>query len=176
MIYLDMDGVITDFYKAVAQVANIPVEEVISKTIDHPHIEDFVPEIWDKVNFDFWVKMPELPWAFDLYNYLNDFDEVFFLSRPLNDVTCSAGKTAWLINRFGNKFDNYIFTRHKYLLAQPGAILIDDDPDNIESFKENAGEAIQFPVPTIKGYPTETDISNFKNDFEKAFRKIEKWI
>lgn len=148
-----MDGVCTDFVgevcrtycKDLAEVqANWPkgvynICSVIGITENH---------MWSQVDSEgisFWRNMPEYSWFEYLYKAFKRRGDVYFLTTPSRNPFCVAGKVAWMQDRFGAGFRNFILTPHKKLLAAPDRILIDDFDRNVDKFREAGGNAVLFP-------------------------------
>ena len=153
IIYLDMDGVVSDAHRA------------FLKAIDREDLLDNYPAgefatdkaagmsekaMWRKVTAagrELWSRMRVLPWAHELYEKLGKLGDVVFLTAPTWDADSLAGKLEWL-QRFTKRkdFRDYIMTNRKDLLAVPGVVLIDDRPENCERFRAAGGKAILFPA------------------------------
>lgn len=153
IIYLDMDGVVSGAHEAFLKV--LGREDLLK---DYPAGEfntDKVAGIsektmWRKIDAagrDLWSKMPVLPWAHELYEKLGELGDVVFLTSPSYDPDSLAGKLEWL-QRFTKQkdFRDYIMTTRKDLLAGPGAVLVDDRPENCEKFRAAGGRAVLFPA------------------------------
>lgn len=151
VILLDMDGVIADFvgaiFKAHGQLPNYgtwpPGEYDCSKVLGISK-----SDLWRTADKDpdFWRNMPVLENGFKLYEALKTTREIFIATSPSLDPNCAAGKVEWLQKYFGRNFRNYIITPHKYLMAEAG-ILIDDDDERCEKFRRAGGTAIVYPQP-----------------------------
>lgn len=153
IIYLDMDGVVSDAHRAFLKA--VGREDLIA---DYPawvfavYKAAGVSEkaMWRKVALagrELWSEMRVLPWAHELYDRLSKIGEVVFLTSPSQDPDSLAGKLEWL-QRFTKKkdFKDYIMTSRKYLLARPDAVLIDDRLENCDKFREAGGKAVLFPA------------------------------
>ena len=153
IIYLDMDGVVSDAHLAFLKA--VDREDLVK---DYPAGEfDIykaagVPEktVWRKVaeaGRELWSEMRVLPWAHELYEKLGELGKVVFLTSPSWDPDALAGKLEWL-QRFMKKkdFRDYIMTNLKELLAGSDTVLIDDRLENCEKFRAAGGKAILFPA------------------------------
>ena len=155
-IYLDMDGVCVDFIGAAFSAQGYDAEEMLKRWLEE-HPGSLYPEaIMDKPaekffthqelhSSDFWANLEPYPWFEKLYEELNRIGHVVFLTAPTGAPGCVSGKHEWLINRFGNDFHDFIFTRHKNRLAHPNAFLVDDMPFNTAPFSERNGHGVLFP-------------------------------
>ena len=153
VIYLDMDGVVSDahraFLKALGRedlVKDYPAGEF--NTYKAAGVSE--KAMWSavgKAGRELWSKMRVLPWAHELYEKLSEIGDVVFLTSPTWDPESLAGKLEWL-QRFTKRkdFRDYVVTNRKDLLAGPGVVLIDDRPENCRSFRAAGGRAILFPA------------------------------
>ena len=155
-IFLDMDGVTANFVKGVCDVTGCSYEKVWRE--------------WPKGQYDikgplgiagtdaelfaiieqketFWEDLEEFPWSADLYASLSQMGRVYFCSSPTWDANSIAGKHRWLQARFGKDFKDFVYTSHKYLLARPDTILVDDFEDHVNDFVDDTGRArgLLFP-------------------------------
>lgn len=147
-IYLDMDGVIADFTSAI--LARFGIYDY------HPRKWDFYEDLGIKkrqffaacASHEFWVNIPETPWAMRLYNALSRYAPVTIATHPTHSPESLSGKVEWLQERFGNEFGDYMLCGggSKHLLAAPSALLIDDNEEYCEAFQDRGGAAILFPA------------------------------
>ena len=108
-IFIDMDGVISDFDKAAKQIA---IEKGVSKlTRPDLHVD--------------YLHLDIIPGAEEAVEYLNKYHEVFIASTPpWSRIQVWADKRAWLERWFPDLKRKLILTHRKDLLI--GDILIDD--------------------------------------------------
>lgn len=156
IIYLDMDGVCVDFTSAGIR-ANGKLPDVVLKRWEEEFPGEFYPnkalevtmrEFWKAiavVGESFWIDLEEYEWYNQLLTELQARAKVIFLSTATYNPTCLSGKLKWLQKRFGEEFQDYIFTAHKYCLASSSTILIDDYYKNINEFRGSGGTAVLFP-------------------------------
>jgi len=130
-LFLDMDGVLTDFTKKLT--------ELLGHTVD----KDFKdPKIWDaisKAGKEFWSKMEWLTGAHQFFKDLKKFDPTI-LSSPSNHPSSIEGKKEWLKEELPKV--PYLIKKNKETYAAPDAILIDDREDNIKKWEDNGGIGI----------------------------------
>lgn len=163
-IYLDMDGVLTDF---VGDVANrIRFEGDIyrewrsllrkNKVGDPYSLEGVLGTTTDKLwstidawGLSFWACMHYYPWANHLYIMLGEYGDVVILTSPSLSPNAFAGKVNSLQGWLGRGFREFILcpSQLKHKLANKTSILIDDSEKNIRKFKEAGGHPILFPQP-----------------------------
>lgn len=158
---LDLDCVLADFVGGYARwwgldpkdvyshwsVGHYPMNEAVGKSLGRGPLTDI--EFWERVNGDsqFWELLEPLPWMKRLIQEVERYDRNWHVvSSPSHCPSSYLGKTIWLKNQFGSKFNRFALTPHKYLFAKPGVILIDDHEKNVETFREAGGEAILFPA------------------------------
>lgn len=174
IIYMDMDEVFSDFVGAAARVHGFTPEEVresyyrlkswdmttvLTELLGRPvsHTEFWRP-IHD-LGESFWVRLDPLPWFHELTTVLEESRlEWHLLSSPAWGVASYTGKVRWIHNHFGTRFNNFLLTPHKHLLAKPGTVLVDDRPDNITNFTfqvrngkqySTGGQGVLFPTSPL---------------------------
>jgi len=155
-IYVDMDGVLAQFTKAVIkQVNNITgsnntINDVINKS-DYrlEHVWNLsVEEWWECIdrNPKFWLDIEPFPWALDLINDLQQWcDDLIILTAPSQNPLCAAHKIQWCYNHLGVHIKDIIIARRKYLLANPHSLLVDDAKHNVDGFRGKGGDAVLVP-------------------------------
>lgn len=139
-IYLDMDGVLTDFRTHFENCFGInldkdkkdyPGELIFSEIAKYPH--------W-------WDSIPWMPGGKELVEAAMDIsDNVELLTTPAfeKDVpTCRQDKLSWVKRELGDL--PVIFSYNKENFAKKNAILIDDKPDNIKEFVSAGGIGILY--------------------------------
>ena len=148
MIYLDMDGVIADFFSAIENEFGV----------SHWKDLDFKEQAFSKLkNTDFFNRIPEFQTTSSLVTFVkecafsNDIDWGICSSPLRGDTNNSAyWKRVWLErNNYMPKVSNCIFTsnKHKYAwseLDRMPNILIDDKPQNIRSWNDAGGIGIRY--------------------------------
>ena len=138
-IYLDMDGVLTDFVESFRRIDGRPTTEVE---------KEGNPAFWkhvEKGGLKFWSEMPWVKGSKKLWNYVKDKD-VSILSSPARRLPDSPkGKQIW-IGRELNPTPNLILkrARDKYEYASSNSILIDDFKKNIDAWNRAGGIGILF--------------------------------
>lgn len=154
-ILIDLDDVLVDFTKAACEIHgftkvqmgdNRPlgqwsIIEPLGLTLD---------DFWEPISAagsDFWANLEPLPWIDELLNLIqNATAEWYVVTAPSQCPTSYNGKVLWLKNYFGDRFDKFVITPHKFLLAKKGTIIIDDRYENCENFVSGGGCAITFPT------------------------------
>lgn len=148
MIYLDMDGVIADFFGGIEHEFGV----------DHWKDLDFKEVVFAQLrNTDFFYRLPLFPTSDKLISHVKmiawqEEIEWGICSSPLrgDDYNSSYHKRNWLqLHDFMPKVSNCIFTsnKHKYAwseLDRMPNILIDDKPENIDRWNKAGGIGIRY--------------------------------
>ena len=151
-----MDGVCTNFIESCILANNLNPDIIIPKwKKEYRGIFDAYKvfnidnsQFWksiDKQGEEFWSEMGTYPWFKDLYDSLSDLGEVYFLTSPSQNPSSLSGKLKWLQKHFNKSFKDYVITPKKHLLANENSFLIDDYPQNVDSFNKAGGTGILFP-------------------------------
>lgn len=148
-IFLDMDGVITDFMSAALRrhgreydPATYPAGEwEIAKFLGCSETAFWKP----LEGFDFWANLEPYPWFQRLLAGLERYGDVVLATSPSHDHMSPAGKVAWIQKHISTRFRSFLIGPQKYHMAKPGALLIDDSDKNVEKFVAHGGDAIIFP-------------------------------
>lgn len=153
MIYLDMDGVLTDFHKDAFKLFGHDAHEPDGMV--HEVLGITKGQFWARIataGEKFWSNMTLLPWAEELYAELCRADEVVILTSPGRLPAAASGKMKFLRGFLGRNQKNFIITKRKELLARDsGDILVDDSAPNIDAFNEAGGVGILMPAYWNRG-------------------------
>lgn len=150
-IFLDMDGVLVDFFRPALQVHNrLPLLDDWPRGVwDIPTVLGISKgEFWAKIDAlgaEYWTEMPAYPWTADLVAAVTRAAPFSILSSPSLCAECPTGKIHWLRRHLRADFRDYLFGHAKHHCAKPGALLIDDSDENVDAFRAHGGEAILFP-------------------------------
>jgi 5'(3')-deoxyribonucleotidase len=141
-VYLDMDGVLADFFGEWSKLAGVEhykdidnAEEKLQLVRDHP---------------TFWIDLPMLPHARDLVKtVVEKYGEYRVCSTPLNgDERSKPGKIAWLNKHFADMPPaEIVLTHNKAEHAQHdgvASILVDDFGSNINKWRAAGGIGIKY--------------------------------
>lgn len=136
-VYLDMDGVLSDFDGMLRQhwPDHVPFSNHLPNDIFWKRVKD-IP--------DFWLNMPKFPGADDLFNYINTFAlPMEILTAPASsDPRCKLQKEQWA-EKHGFKLPiNFSKASEKRHFAKPGHVLIDDNENNVKDWIEDGGIGI----------------------------------
>jgi len=157
-VYVDMDGVIADFFTELARTHGVKHWK------DIPDMEESIMALGGT---DFFGRLPKFPTSDELIRFVDDATdgEWCILSAPLRGDydNSSMWKRVWL-----DKNNYYpseaIFTSGKQKYATENGkpnILIDDKPENIEAWIKNGGIGIRYQA-------TEDSLESLKEKIESA--------
>ena len=145
-VYLDMDGVIVDFFGGIAKKFNV----------DHwKSIQDREIAFATLANTDFFYNLDIFPETYSIVKFVKKIsnNDWGICSSPLrgDNYNSAYWKRQWL-NRWDiipPLVENMIFTgnKHKYAinpLTRKPNILIDDKPENIQRWIKAGGIGIRF--------------------------------
>ena len=140
-IYLDMDGVLFDFVKALESTTKMSIKQWMK--LDRK-------KRWDPViaNKTFWSNGPWLSEGKKLFNYVKKYNP-HILSAYVEhafDPNCIPGKMKWAMKNTGLSRDkiNLVMRSQKQTFASPASILIDDYDKNTKEFTAKGGTGITF--------------------------------
>jgi len=144
MIYLDMDGVIADFFGQWAKQHNVDHWKAIQNKEEE--IDELANSTPDRV-YDYFYTLPVLPGGEKLVNWLLEKKIDFtILSSPLKGPFRQSSidaKKDWLDDNFPGLSANAIFEHDKYIYAKDN-ILIDDFNPNLKLWKEHQGTPVKY--------------------------------
>lgn len=168
MTYVDMDGVIADFFKALA------LEFGVNHWKDIPTKEDVIERL---TGTDFFSRIPIFPTTIKFLHMIERYTQGRWaiLSTPLkgDEENSSKHKDIWLDNLFGYAFDNdfdkrRIYTQNKWKWATIRGVpnlLIDDRPTNLEEFKAKGGLTIRYQA-------NENKLDNLEQKLKELFQSL----
>jgi len=162
-VFLDMDGVLADFFGAFAKLANVEHW----KQMDSQRLQGVLNKI---VGSDYFAKLPKTNACDSIVEMAIDFAGSYsILSSPLRgDIANSTKhKRAWVIDNLSPQPAKTIIIRDKSqyaLLNGVQNILIDDRENNIHKWQEAGGYGIKYQANendlsvisgALKAYKTE---------------------
>lgn len=130
-IYVDLDGVLTDFVRSLKSVGLEDKENLTS--------EEW--EIINKYGVDWWSEMNWMPDGKELWSYVKDYSPKI-LSAPSKSQDSIDGKKLWVKNHLGNTPLLLTKKEEKQKYADPNSILIDDNVGNIKRWRDAGGIGI----------------------------------
>lgn len=147
-VYVDMDGVLTDFERRFEQFAGVTPDEFMAQKKIEFGEEKADEQFWDlidnQIGVRFWAGMPWMPEGEKLYQYIKK-SKPTILTSPSRDDSSRIGKGVWVKRNMPNvpiKFGYKASGKAKY--AGPNKILIDDREDNVQAWKAAGGIGILF--------------------------------
>lgn len=165
-IFLDMDGVISDFASAAlrAHGSDLTIDQWPVGVWDIETVLGISSsQFWAKVNtYGFWRNIAPYPWLGELVELIETYDPNWRIATsPSACGQCLAGKYDWLREYIEPQFHRAFFVADdnkaryhsrpgKSQLAHPDTVLIDDKDSNVDQFVFAGGNAIRFPQPWNK--------------------------
>ena len=134
MIYLDLDGVLTDFERHCHETGLVK--------------EDGSPDYARMNDMNWFATMCAYPGARAFYDELCKLEKVRFLTAPIPHTECFGGKAEWIRSfvpekgRFILKDIMIVASDDKKLIAATGRILIDDRKKNTDAWTAAGGIGI----------------------------------
>ena len=152
-LFLDMDGVLCDFFGRALQVHekqelaeswppgewDMPSVIGVSKT-----------QFWKQIKKrrDFWRTLRPTPEFERLIALADSIDPAWHIaSSPAHHVGSASGKLWWLQKHIDKGFRRFLLGPSKHLLAGTGRVLVDDSDRNIEEFCAAGGIGVLWPQP-----------------------------
>ena len=147
-VYVDMDGVLTDFERRFEQFAGVTPDEYMSQKEIQYGKDKANEQFWDlidkQIGVRYWAGMPWMPEGEELYKYIKKYKPTI-LTSPSRDESSRIGKGVWVKRNMSGtpvKFGYKASGKSKF--AGPNKILIDDREDNIAAWKAAGGIGILF--------------------------------
>ena len=137
-IYLDMDGVITDFDQQFKELTGLD-----PRTFEAKHGTDMFWQEIDRAGVGFWRGMKWMDGGEALYNRVSQFDHEL-LSSPSRGDSSKIGKRLWRRDKTPSTKLTLAYSAKKKNYAAPNHILIDDRADNINQWKAAGGIGILY--------------------------------
>jgi len=138
-IYLDMDGLVADYYGGLEDTA-----KELGVSIDDGKA------IWNKINsnpVEWWSNLKPIPEGMKIFNAVKDKEPSILSAAGTNELT-KQGKLEWLRkNGLAPYLKEIIFVNNKSSkkkYAKGGNILIDDRPDNVAEWEMEGGTSFLF--------------------------------
>jgi len=108
-------------------------------------------DFWNNISEDTWITIPKSPFA-DWLIYtcaaLVGRRNVYIATAPIDTPWCASGKMQWMQENLPVWLHRqFLITPCKYLIGNPGSLLIDDYPPNITRFRRRGGRTITVPRP-----------------------------
>lgn len=143
-IYLDMDGVLSDFDKQCKLLFKI--DESYTGTIEEYSKMIGKTKFWNTLRNaeNFWSSMEPITDSIESFKQLCKLYPITILSSPdKGDPKCIPQKNKWIDEHLGTTVPR-IFESKKYKYAKATNLLIDDMPKNTEPWVDHGGVVILF--------------------------------
>ncbi len=151
IVYLDMDGVLADFFHEYAKLAGVPENERGRHDYHLIPPNQREPVISQMVGTDFFYRLPKFPNADRLVAMIVQlFGKYSICSSPLrgDHENSRAMKTAWIQEQLNPQPETIVITprKGKYAKQSDGTpnILIDDRGSNITEWEAAGGIGIKY--------------------------------
>jgi 5'(3')-deoxyribonucleotidase len=158
IVYLDMDGVLSDFVSGIHHAMGVPYNIY---QWPYPREWDFwgngacpftLKQANQKCTARFWAS---LPWMEDGQAILNavlrivgNVKNLAVLTKPMKNPESYTGKARWICIHAPMLSHRLIPTHiDKSEFARPGAILIDDREESVDQFRVAGGDAVLVARP-----------------------------
>ena len=136
-LYVDMDGVLTDFEKRFGNFTDLSPGEYKEQYGENK----FWELIDKKVGVKFWVGMPWMPGGKELWSFVKHLKPKI-LSTPSYDNSSKLGKRLWIKNNIPGVKSHLVPRSWKQKFANENSILIDDYKINIDEWRSKGGIGI----------------------------------
>jgi 5'(3')-deoxyribonucleotidase len=150
-LFLDMDGVLSDFVNPTLRRLGSSKTEADITHWDMPHVLGIsAQEFWAAQNADerFWLDLPVYEGALEFYHTLTTMADVHICTSPSLHPNCASHKLQWLEVHLGLAArKSAIVGSDKHLLSCMGRILIDDTEKKIAEWEREGGWTFLFPRP-----------------------------
>lgn len=133
-LYTDLDGVLTNFNKGFENFGHGTPEEFEK--------ENSTEAMWYLIQHKdphFFLHLEWMPDGKELWNFIKQYNPTI-LTKPARMKYCKSDKEQWIKKNLGKV--PYIITTKKEKYAHENAILIDDMPENIETWEASDGIGI----------------------------------
>jgi len=149
-VYVDMDGPLTDFFGASADLFDKDMDEYPKGNYSPFEFlgvnEEEYWQLVEKIGAKFWLDMKPAAYGSNIWQAVKSLNPIV-LTSPAKHCSSSEGKVLWLQNEFGEDFRDYILcpSQHKQRLSRPGVMLIDDSELNIKQWRARGGLGFLWP-------------------------------
>ena len=132
-VFLDMDGVVCNWYKAACDLMNVDYDSIDFKNDEYAFDKVVKDEdLSDRVNHGFDLFFLSIPWFEHTKELMDSVKNAngIILTAPMRDCPGTySGKVRW-IHEFWPDSYRFIITEHKDVCARPTSLLIDDKKSN----------------------------------------------
>jgi len=131
-IFLDVDGVLADFWKGFVKEAHLDVpEHYRPETREEARVH--CPHGWEQAApSNFWANLPKTPWADEVVAMCHEYTDEVIICTSVHWMAGIEGRIAWFKKHpeLIPKSKEMLFVSHKGPGVCPG-LLIDDMEDNM---------------------------------------------
>lgn len=156
MIYVDMDGVLSNFRKSVFELFDIRDRERYMSHFDLAiAIASSKSKFWRTIENEknFWLNLEKFDYADNLMKIIEKYSKrIVIVSNCCEDPKCYMQKKIWLDKNGFGEYEHLIGSANKDVLAggknweeHNHKLLIDDYYKNIKKFRHAGGYGILFP-------------------------------
>ena len=154
IVFVDLDGVLADFWSAAVRVHDRDPESISSEDRAEWNMAKYLTggddvAFWEKIDndgFAFWAGLDPYPWAVDLWRSISGrWPRATILTNTPFDPEASAGKHAWIARHLTTR--RFLIGAVKDVCAGPRHVLVDDSPANLEKFRGAGGLALGLQQP-----------------------------
>ena len=154
-IFIDLDGVMVDWYGGIAKFIgkpNVLREIYLTDPDSSKKVNDLIQhhDVWGKIASEgpeWWANLDPLPWAAELWANMKKMGDVCVCTSsgnlkkyPGTASSSSAGKVLWMARHLPYEDKNHFaICPRKALLAHPNAVLVDDFRRNTRNFAKAGG-------------------------------------
>jgi len=161
-IFIDLDGVVTQFVETCINVMVDPKENLTVKDFMryeiHTTLGMTIDQFWTAIRshgYRFWAEMPAYKWAGELLRECKRLcPNMAFLSSPGIEPSAAMGKMVWVKKHYPgvpliltSPSPEVPTAKLKAMFAQPGSLLIDDSLSNCDAWQACGGQTILWPAP-----------------------------
>ena len=150
-IYLDMDGVLADFFQEYAKLAGVPPDKIGNHSYRSIPAADRDPVLDKMIGTDFFMRLPKFPTADALVNLTLKYVKTYNIcSSPLRGdfKNSEHWKREWIKKNLTPQPSEIIITaqkeRHAVNADSSPNILIDDRGSNIVNWRAKGGIGIKY--------------------------------
>ncbi len=153
--FLDMDGVLTDFVRAMCERHRVVNPYDDPKNYGNYNMAELLGmnhgEFWFPAeHHQFWAAMNWMPDGREILEFVEETfgeENVCLFTDPSQSGTSASGKMNW-VNRLIPRYNGRLLIgKPKAFCAHAGVVLIDDRDENVDQFNEAGGQAILVPRP-----------------------------
>jgi 5'(3')-deoxyribonucleotidase len=154
-LFLDIDGVLSDFVWAICTAHNRPRPYIDDQNLGVYDLEKIwgmsQEEFWGPTNNKFfWRDMPLMHDALAILTMCESYisaQNICLLSSPTIHSASLAGKQEWIFHHFPQYAKKYLLGSGKYFCANEQTVLVDDRDVNLSMFRLHGGKGVIVPRP-----------------------------